>query len=260
MFLKKNCQTSENLWQQDYRIYRLSKAEKLKYGSIGFLLGSVILYFFYRTIFVLFFGIPCSVLYCQWKGKELGKKRRHLLEQQFKDWISAAVSGVQAGYAVENALIRAGGELESFYGEETDIRKEIHNMEHLLANNVTLEKILQDFGERSGIDDIRNFANVFSIGKRSGGNLQEMIENFCEIVVMKMNVEREIRILLYGKKMEQRIMCIIPFGIILYVGFCSPGYFLPLYESAAGIIIMTICLFFYALSVGMSFRIVRIEV
>lgn len=182
------------------------------------------------------------------------------MEQQFKDWISNVSSHLQAGYSVENAFLKAGKELKLLYGEETDIRKEVRSMEHLLANNITLEKILWDFGQRSQIDDIRNFADVFTAGKRSGGDLREMIEGCCDIIIMKIDVEREIRTLLHGKIMEQKIMCLIPFAIIFYIKLSSPGYFSPLYHNPAGICIMTVCLVFYLFSVGLSLRIIQIEV
>ncbi len=58
-------------------------------------------------------------------------------------------------------------------------------MEHLLANNVPLEKVLSDFAERSQVSDICHFADVFAIGKRSGGNLKELIGDSCEIIAMR---------------------------------------------------------------------------
>ncbi len=248
------------MWQQDYRIYRLSCKEWLKYGTAGFFLGSAFLYFFYRTAYVLAAGIPCALFFCKWQMDRLCKARRQRLEIQFKDWIGTVVSGLQAGYSVENAFLKAGREMALLYGEETDIRKEIHNMEHLLANNITLEKILLDFGERSCSEDIRNFAEVFAAGKRSGGDLREMIENCCEIIVMKIDTEREIRTLLHGKAIEQKVMCFVPFGIIAYISVSSPGYFDPLYQNPIGIAVMTAGMIFYLFSVWLSVHIVRIEV
>lgn len=248
------------MWQQDYRIYNLSNKERIKYGLAGFVTGSLVLYFFYHTVCTVILGIPCAYLYCKWKRRELCKMRKDMLGQQFKDWIRVTSSGLQSGYSIENAFLKGGKELKLLYGEEDDIQKEIHNMEHLLANNVTLEKILWDFGQRSGMEDIQNFAEVFGAGKRMGGSLNEMIENCCSIIMMKADVEREISTLLHGRSMEQKIMCLAPFGIIFYIQITSPEYFTPLYHNIAGICIMTICLFLYLFSVMFSLRIVRIEV
>ena len=260
MSAKKNCITDKNLQPQDYQNYRLCKKEVLRYAIEGFVAAVCFLCFFYRMLLILPMGIAGAAFYCRWKKGLLCENRKHLLQQQFRDWINAASGHLQSGSSVENAFVRAGRELALLYEAETDIRREVQSMEHLLANNIPLEKILADLGERSGMEDIRNFADVFAVGKRSGGNLREMIENCCQIIAMKAEVEREIRTLLHGKMMEQKVMCLIPFGIICYISFSSPGYFDALYHTCAGICIMTGCLVSYLFSVWISLRIVHIEV
>ena len=49
----------------------------------------------------------------------------------------------------------------------------------------------------------------------------------------------EIAAALSGRRMEQNIMKIMPFGILAYVGMSSPGYFDPLYGNITGTAIMT---------------------
>lgn len=182
------------------------------------------------------------------------------MEQQFKDWIQVTASCLRSGYSVENAFLKAGDELKLLYGNKTDIQTEVQNMKQQILNNVTLENILWDFAQRSGVEDIRNFADVFEVGKRTGGNLNEMIDNCCGIITMKAAVEQEIHTLLHGKSMEQKIMCLAPFAIISYIQVTSPLYFSPLYHNIAGICIMTGCLLLYLFSVGLSLHIIRIEV
>lgn len=89
-------------------------------------------------------AIPCAFLYCKWKGKELGEKRRRRLELQFRDWIDSASGHLQAGCSVENAFVKSGRELTYLYDSAADIHREIRSMEHLLSNNIPLEKILYD--------------------------------------------------------------------------------------------------------------------
>jgi len=226
---------------------------------MGFVAGSIFLYFFYQSFWVVVIGIPVMIIFCRWKQKQLCKKRRNELENQFKDWLECVIVSLQSGNSVENAFIKAGKEMALFYGEDADIRREMKEMNYLLENNVTLEKILLDLGNRSGSEDIRNFAEVFLIGKRSGGNLREIIESCCSVIVMKMDLEREIQTMIHGKVLELKVMCVVPFGIILYISISSPGYFSPLYHNVAGICIMTGCLLFYLGAVVMSAKIVKIE-
>lgn len=255
-----NCSIKESCGQQDYRTYRLSKKECMKYAGMGFVIAVFVLYFFYKSIWVIWGGVPCAFFYCRWKKRQLCEKRRYTLEQEFKDWICIVDLGLQAGYSIENAFLKAGREIRLLHHENSMIQREAYRLEQQLNNHVTLEKILWDFGERSGSEDIQNFAEVFVVGKRSGANIREMITGCCEIIIQKMEVEREIQMLIHGKVMEQKIMCLVPFAIISYINLSSPGYFTPLYHNPAGICIMTMCLSIYLFSIWLSLRIIKIEV
>ena len=185
------------------------------------------------------------------------KMRKQKLEQQFRDWIEGVSHHLETGCSVENAFVRAGKELELLYGGESDILREAGAWNTFLPIMFLWKKYLSDFAERSQVSDICHFADVFAIGKRSGGNLKELIGDSCEIIAMRMeDTEREIRTLLHGKIMEQKVMCLIPFGIIFYISISSPGYFAPLYHNPAGICVMTLCLTVYLFSVWLSLWII----
>lgn len=75
-----------------------------------------------------------------------------------------------------------------------------------------------------------------------------------------METEREIQTVISARQMEQKIMNIVPFGILLYISAASKGFFDVLYKNVAGIIIMSICMAAYIGAVWLSNRIVDIEV
>ena len=120
--------------------------------------------------------------------------------------------------------------------------------------------MLQDFAERSGLQDIRNFTEVFSIAKRSGGSLKEIIERTGKIIRDKTAVTEEIRSMTASRRYEQNIMNILPFGIILYINLTSNGFLNVMYERFAGRMIMTACLALIALSYWLSQKILDIRV
>ena len=59
----------------------------------------------------------------------------------------------------------------SIYGEESDIVRELELICTGLNNNINIEVLLTDFAERSGLDDVMSFANVFEVCNRQGGDL-----------------------------------------------------------------------------------------
>ena len=90
--------------------------------------------------------------------------------------------------------------------------------------------------------------------------MTEIIERSVTVIEEKVETEKEIQIILASRRMEQKIMNVIPFGILLYISVTSKGFFDVLYHNLPGVIFMTICLFVYLGAVLLSRNIVLIEV
>jgi tight adherence protein B len=55
-------------------------------------------------------------------------------------------------------------------------------------------------------------------------------------------------------------MCVIPFGIILYLRISSGSFLSVLYHNPVGITVMTLCLSIYAFSYVISEKLIDIKV
>lgn len=244
----------------DYAEYRFS----LKEGAIavweGMFLVAVIGYFFYRSWLACIFLFPVFVLFLREKKKDLAKKQRQELGLQFKDLVLALSANVKAGYSIENAMREACRDMELLYGTESLVCLEARHILRGLDNNVILEKLLYDLGVRSRVPDIMQFADVFLIAKRSGGNLTEILEKTAGVIEQKIETDKEIQLMIGARKMEQKIMNMVPFLIIFYIGTTSRGFFDVLYHNLIGAAVMTVCLLFYGAAYLLSKRIVEIAV
>ena len=76
----------------------------------------------------------------------------------------------------------------------------------------------------------------------------------------KIQVQEEIQTMTAARIFEQKIMNGIPFGMILYIDFTSPGFFDIMYGTWMGRLIMTLCLAFYMGAVMLSGKILDIEI
>ena len=61
------------------------------------------------------------------------------------------------------------------------------------------------------------FAEIFRYAKRSGGDLMAVIKNTAQIIQQKEEVMSEVDTIISGKKMEQRVMSLIPAVIVIYL-------------------------------------------
>lgn len=150
--------------------------------------------------------------------------------------------------------------MERLYPPEADIVREFHYIESRKKVSVPVEELFLGLGERSGIEDIENFAAVFSTAKRSGGDMDKIIQTSARMLGDKIDVRKEIETTLSAKKAEQMIMSLMPAGIILYLQLTSPGFLEVLYGNPFGVCAMTVCLGIYGLSYWLGKRIVDIEV
>jgi len=176
---------------------------------------------------------------------DLKKKRLETLRIQFKDAILSVASGLNAGYSVENAFRAAFNEVSRIYGTDAMIAKELQLIFHKTEMNRTFEEALEDFAVRSGLEDVRSFADVFLAARKSGGELMKIIARTAEIIGEKIRIQEDIMTATAAKRMEQRIMSMIPFLIVFYIEFTSPGFFDVLYTTFVGRMIMTVCLLVY---------------
>lgn len=234
--------------------------DKLKDRIIGIGLVAILAFFFYRSLWAVPFLIPVYWLYQREAVKTYEQKYRKEMAVQFKDAILAVSANQKAGYSVENAFKQSYQDMVLLYGKESMICKELYTILSGLSNNLTMERLLYDLGKRCGVEEIKEFAEVFAVAKRNGGNLTEVIERSALVIEEKIKTEKEIQVLISARKLEQKIMNVVPFAILLYVGITSKGFFDVLYYNPVGVIIMTVCLAVYLGAVLLSRRIVNIEV
>lgn len=236
---------SENLKRQDYHKISFTVWEQI--ASVGQAMGIVALlaFFFYRSAWAL---LPLSGIgFWSYKKRQKARtaKRREELAAQFRECLLAVSGAIQAGYAVENAFVESREDMRNLYGEMSLIYGELEFVRRGLQINISLEELLIDLGKRSGVEEINQFAQIFSIAKRSGGNLPQVIQTTARLSGQRAETRQEVEVLLSGKKMEQNVMRGMPFGILLYIGSAYPGYFNPLYHNLQGVLIMTGCLTVY---------------
>lgn len=235
-----------NSGQRDYRYYQWQRGERLRTILVCAAVTVLLAYFFYRSLWaVIPLGAVGLYLFLDIRRKKV-KKARDELAAQFRECILSVVSSLQAGYSVENAFLESEKDMELMYGKFSLIGAELKFVRRGLQINITLEELLADIAVRSGSGDIGEFAQIFALAKRNGGNMTEIIKNSAGQIGKRIELRQEVQVLLGGKQMEFMIMKLMPFGILLYVGMGNPGYFEPLYHNLSGIAVMTGCLAVYS--------------
>ena len=245
----------KNYWQQDIR-----KFEYLRAILQGIVLLLLVSYLFYGTWLCAILFSPYLIWYIKSWEKQTIKKRQEQFRLQFKEAIQSLSAALNVGYSVENALKEAVKDLKGMYKKDEMILRELNYIIRQVQMNVTTETALSEFAARTQDEDVQTFVTVFNMAKRSGGDTMEIIRNVVRQMGEKIDVEREIVTMMSAKKLEFRVMTVIPFGMILYLKLSFPEFLSVLYGNVAGALIMSICLLIYLAAYEIGKRMVEIEV
>lgn len=226
----------------------------------GMLICMGIGYLFYDSWISGVCLLPMDLLGCHcydlWKKKR--EQQQMLLE--FKELLYTLSANLKTGYSVENAWFGAEKDMKLLYPQGSMMIKELNIITSQLHINVPVEKAVDAFAERAGLEEIQSFAEVLGTAKRSGGNLVHMMDKTANIIASRIETEQEIQTILSGKQMEQRIMCCMPVLMLLYLKITNPGYLDIMYHNWLGITVMTICLASTGIAAYWGSRIIGIEV
>lgn len=245
----------------DYDVYQMSIKEKFLYILIAGVGIFGIGYIFYHSFWIAGLLTPLAVLYPKMKVREMIKNRKNELNLQFKEAIYSIASSLSVGKSIEMAFKDCLRDLEILYPDpNTFIRKEINHIVRKIEMNQPIESVLNEFADRTHIEDIQNFADVFQICKRTGGNLIQVIKNTSDIINDKISIKQEIQTLISQRKFEQKVLNVLPLCMIFLISSTAPDFMSKMYTTVNGRIAMTVALGLFVAGYFISKKITDIEV
>lgn len=244
----------------DYGEYIFTRQELTVNVIIFIVIDLTISWLFYHSLLVALIFLPILPYFLKSRKNTLMENRKREMLKQFTTAMQLVNSSLQAGYAVENAFREALHELGKIYPRDSFIIREFLHISSQISNSVPIESILMDLSDRSHIEDIRNFAEVFRTAKRSGGNMMLIIRNTVSSIQSKTETWDQIQADVSGKVMEQKVMSLMPVLIIAYVSISSPDFLQVCYSTLAGRLVMTMALLIYAAAYLWGKHVMKIEV
>lgn len=239
----------------NYKKYTLCPRELLIYGAIYFLIISTVSYLFYYSFIPILLFSPGILVYFKYLRNVLKQRQDKNISLQFKDFINTISSLLSTGYSLENAIAESRKELYSIHGNSIIIT-ELDQMIKKLALHISPEEIFTDFASRTDIEDIKNFAEILSIAKQTGGDLIHIILSTSSSISARIELRRDIDTAISGRKYELLVMSFMPILIMLYIKLTQPDFFNPVYGNMAGIMIMSLCLIIYGSAIVSGCKII----
>ena len=197
-------------------------------------------------------------MYRQWDAWK--KKVLLCIEDGFKDWLYYIRGGLSGGKSMERAILECRNSFHAVVGAGHFVLIGLEQLYRGMELQIPVEECIRQFGENTQVESIQDFATVFEIAQKQGGQMTVTLEKMIQQICDKSDLRLEIQAMIAAKKTEQRIMCIMPFAIMVFVGRSSGGYFTPLYHNIKGNLIMSACLCVYLLGVYWGERLTEVKV
>ena len=260
----------------NYKVYKMSANEKSLYFILAFVVGAAVAYLFYGgigkddygnptiltyildVVIMAVVGFAASKLFMPVRKEQIIDARKKTLRKQFIDLLDSLATSISSGKNVPNAFVAAREDLLVQYQPDAYIVQEVDNIISGIQNNLDVGAMLLNFGERSGIQDIRTFGRVFETAYSKGANLKDVVRNSHLILSNKCEIETEIETKVASNKNEQNIMIIMP--VILVAMLKMSGDFAANFTTPTGIICTTVAIAAFVGSYFLGRKILKIEV
>lgn len=261
----------------NYKVYYMKPLEKLAYQLLAFVVGAAVGYLFYgglgkdaygnntlltyilNAIFMILAGSFAAKLFIPIRTDQIIEKRNRELKKQFRDMLDSLTTSIGAGRNINRSFEAVYDDLKVQYEEGSYILNELEVINAGIRNNINVEELLMDFGERSGNDDIKSFAKVFEIGFRKGADIKEMVRNTHSILSDKMEIGETIETTVSSSKLETYIMLVAPIVLTALIKIMSADM-AENFASAAGFISTTIAIVLFVASYFIAKKVLDIKV
>jgi tight adherence protein B len=245
----------------NYNTYTMSVKEKI-FNILKIMpFIYILIYLFSKNhTFSLFLSFS-ALFYPRIRVKQIIRDRKEELNIQFKDMLYSLQSSLWAGKPIERAFFEVIKDLKILYPDpKSHIILECQIIVGKINMNETVESAISDFARRSDIDDIQDFAEVFKICKRTGGDLIEIVKRTASIINDRIEMKLEINTILAKRNLERRILNILPVVILLLLSLTSQDYINPLYSTTTGRLAMALAASLFIIAYFISKKIMEIKI
>lgn len=230
--------------------------------AVCIIAGTGLLYVFYHDVFIAFIVSAAAAPFLERSYSDSRiKKRRRQLRVQFCDMLESMSVAARAGNTELHALEAALNDLRLTYNDDADIIREVTDILNKYRNGIQLRVLFNDFGERSGVDDIISFGQIFEAIEGKSNKFADIIRQTQQVISDKIEIEQEIETVLTAPKQETGMMLVMPVLLMwLFSSDGEQGMMGMLFTTVFGRILTTVCVAVFGASFLLAQKMTDIKV
>ncbi len=208
----------------------------------GLSVGTIAAYMFYRNVWGLLPGVGVAVYVFVSGRKRVLRKRRMERLDDYRNLITALSGALAAGGSLSRAFCETERDLGFLYGEKAEIRQVLREIQKRQEMGETFSGAFRDYAKRSALPEIRDFAEMLTLAEETGGDMLRIIRRTVEKITTKIELRLEVERMVAAKRLEQKVMTLMPAGILFFLLLTAPDFTAALYHGAGGRLVMTAAL------------------
>jgi tight adherence protein B len=202
------------------------------------------------AVIAFFAGYQLPTLYV---GQRRGVRLRRI-EDQLLDALVSMAKSMRAGVGLTQALEYAAKETDAPLGPE------LIRVVRELQLGAELELIFEELNNRVGSPDLEIASTAIIIQRRVGGNLSEILTNVAETIRQRREIRRELRAATAKQRLQGDLSALVPVAIAGLFFLANPEVAERLITTTAGLVALTVGIFFEILGLWLVRKFAQIEV
>lgn len=239
----------------------MDKKEKVIFVGVLLIVFGTASYLFYENLVLL---VLLPFLYRKAEGLYLAYKDKRWKNQslgEFRDFLFSLSTSFSTGRHMMEAMEEGRLYLSEIHGDKSFLKEELDWMVKAVhETDETVLDVMERFAKKMNLDDIYTFVDSFRVCRETGGDMIQAVNQAATLLSDKIYLEQEMRTLIYQKKLEGRMIAVMPFAMIFFLQMMSPGYLEVMYTTFMGRFMMSVALGLNVLTVLWIERMTSIEI
>ncbi len=244
----------------EFLFYKIDP-EKLTWGLLGFSFGGALLFF---TLFTLMGSVLMGIifgiifLFIAWQLPKplmntLVQRRRNKFQSQMVDGLNLMASGLRAGLSLPQSFGMVVEELPNPIAQEFNLVLQQNRL------GISLDESLENMNQRLELEDVQMFTTSINILRETGGNLSETFDTISDIIRERVRLQQKIASYVAQALMQGRVLCLMPFLLLIMLGASNPEAVKLLFSTPIGIGIFIVVIGLVLLGGFFMSKIVKIK-
>ena len=181
------------------------------------------------------------------------KAYRSRLENDLLQAIIVMNNAFKSGRSITQAIELVTKELDG------PIASEFKLMHLQLQFGLSLDLAFSKFAERINIEEVNYLTASLSILNKSGGNIIKVFSSIEKTLFNKKKLKLELNSLTGSSKIIMYLLSCMPIFLVLVISLVNPDYFLSLYTTPIGLVILFLVLIIYISYIVVVRRIMKVR-